>query len=113
MSLSLRRRARKNWVKYDHWFYYDADSATYDSHDDVAMVNTDEDIGWLMEEDEYWETAWMAFRCNSDAFRIWSSSKKSWGNRFTLNRYDTDDKAFFWTRDRLCARKSSLPHRSF
>jgi hypothetical protein len=114
LALVLAGPARaENWIKYDNWFFYDAASATYDSYDDIVVVNTDEDVGWMMDEDEYWEYAWMAFRCNSDASWTWSEKNNSWGNEYTLDRSDEWDAAYIWTRDQLCARKSSLPYRDF
>jgi hypothetical protein len=103
----------ENWVAYDEWFYYDADSASYDSGDDIVVVNTDEEIGWMSGEDEDWERAWMAFRCNTDAYWTWSEGEQRWSKEYTLYRNDEMDAPYAWTRDRLCGIKQSLPYRDF
>jgi hypothetical protein len=113
-ALVLAGPARaENWIKYDDWYFYDADSATYDSSDDIVVVNTSEDIGWMMDDDEYWEEAWLAARCGSDGNWWWSEKNQSWGEEHTFDRSDEWDEAYIWTRDQLCARKSSLPYRDF
>lgn len=103
----------ESWVAYDEYFLYDADSAGYDGGDDVVVVNTDEEIGWLTGEDEDWERAWMAFRCSTDAYWTYDESEQRWGKEYALDRNDEMDAAYAWTRDRLCGVKQSLPYRDF
>ncbi len=112
-ALVLAAPARaENWIKYDDWYYYDANSATYNSADDVVVVHTSEDIGWEMDEDEYWDRLWMAFNCASNSTWNWSDKEQIWKG-YTLDRSDEWDEAYVWTRDQLCARKSSLPYSDF
>lgn len=104
----------EDWVQYDNLFYYDADSATYDSAADVVVVHTSEEVGWMMmSEDEEWEYAWTAFRCNTDGTWTWSEKNQSWGKEYMLDRTDEFDEAYVWTRDRLCGMKASLHYRAF
>jgi hypothetical protein len=104
----------ENWTQYDNLYFYDADSATYDPAADVVVVHTSADVGWMMmSEDEEWEYAWTAFRCNTNGTWTWSEKNQSWGKEYTLDRADEMDTPYVWTRDRLCGVKASLHYRAF
>lgn len=104
-ALVLAGPARaENWQDYDDGFAYDADSATYDSGDDVVVVYFED---WYEEE-----LGWEAYSCASNSAWWWSDKDKIWKS-YTLDRAKEGDKPYAWTRDRLCAVKSSLPYKNF
>ena len=87
----------ESWVRIDDFFYYDSDQLSYDEANDLVVVYTSEDLGWLTSDEDYeedWVAEWVAFSCVRDGYWFWSESEQSWKDEITLDRSDEWDESY-------------------